>query len=78
MVKAFERVCHISLLNQAKQWRYPLWLLRLTIAAYRLGRRISINGVVSALVTAFRGITAGSVTATTELRLLLLDLIVIL
>ena len=43
--------------------------------AYRLGRRISIYGVLSEVLWACRGITAGSVSATTELRLVLLHLL---
>ena len=72
MVKCFERVTHVALLEEAKYWHYPLWILRMCMLAYKFGRRISIKGVVSRLVFALRGITAGSVTATTELRLLLL------
>jgi hypothetical protein len=72
LVKAFERLSHVGLLTAAKRWEYPMWALRLSIAAYRLGRRVSIQGVLSAIVVACRGITAGSSFATTELRLLLL------
>ena len=54
------------------EWDYPLWALRLSIAANRLGRRISINGMLSSDMTACRGITAGTAFATAELRLLLL------
>jgi hypothetical protein len=72
LVKAFERVSHIGLRDAALRWDYPLWALRLSVAAYRLGRRVSINGVLSRVVVACRGITAGSTFATTELRLLLL------
>ena len=72
LVKAFERVPHQQLVAEGLHWDYPMWILRLTIAAYRLGRRISIGGIVSGMIFALRGITAGSVTATTELRLLLL------
>ena len=72
LVKAFERVPHQQLIAEGLHWEYPTAILRLTIAAYRLGRRISVNGIVSSIVYALRGITAGSVSATTELRLLLL------
>ena len=51
---------------------YPIVVLRLCIAAYRLGRVIRINGVVSRTIFATRGITAGAVHATTELRLVLI------
>ena len=72
LVKAFERVSHVALLDAALRWDYPIWILRLSLAAYRLARRISINGILSGALLALRGITAGSVFATTELRLLLL------
>jgi hypothetical protein len=72
LVKAFERVSHTGLRDAAVRWGYPLWALRLSIAAYRLNRRVSINGILSRVVVACRGITAGSTFATTELRLLLL------
>ena len=49
-----------------------IWILRFNIAAYCMGRRISINGFLSKVVIACRSITAGSTFATTELRLLLL------
>ena len=72
LVKCFERVPYDQLIAEGLHWEYPMWVLRLAIAAYRLGRRISINGVVSGMIYALRGLTAGSVFATTELRLLLL------
>jgi len=46
-------------------------LLRLCLASYRIKRSIGIEGVYSKTVVATRGITAGSGTATTELKLLL-------
>ena len=72
LVKAFDHVSHTALRDQAARWDYPTWILRLSIAAYRLGRRISISGVVSAVIVAVRGITAGSTFATTELRVLII------
>ena len=50
---------------------YPLALLRICLASYRIKRSIGIEGVYSKTVVATRGITAGSGTATTELKLLL-------
>lgn len=50
-------------------------ILRLSIAAYRLCRAIGVDGVYSRFITANRGITAGSGFATSELRVLMLDLI---
>ena len=72
LVKCFERVSHQVLVDEAVECTYPLWHVRLTLAAYALGRRIAINGVLAAVVRALRGLTAGSSTATTELRLVLL------
>ena len=73
LVKAFERVPLDWLVRQAARYQYPLLILRLSIAAYQLGRTIVIQGVCSMLVWATMGITAGSVYATTELRVLLLQ-----
>ena len=50
-------------------------VLRLALAAYAMPRSISSDGAFSRLVIATRGITAGSGTATAELRALTLDLI---
>ena len=55
LVKAFERIPHAHLLSHAKALGYNLRLLRLSLAAYRLTRRISINGLVSRPVIATRG-----------------------
>ena len=54
---------------------FPLPLLRLSLAAYRLPRSLAVGGVYSNLVEAERGITAGSGLATSELRVLLLRLL---
>jgi hypothetical protein len=78
LVKAFETVPHHILVQIAIQLGYPLALLRLCLASYRLQRSIGIEGVYSKAVTATRGITAGSGTAATELKLLLLPLMKVL
>ena len=75
LVKAFERGRYDVLLQEAVRWQYPIWLLRLTLAAQRLVLRIYICGVLSEVVWACRVITAGSVFATTELRRVLLRLL---
>ena len=75
LTKAFEAVPHDLLLDAAKRRGFPIALLRMSIAAYRLKRAIGIDGVYSRQIQATRGITAGSGLATTELRLLLLDVI---
>ena len=55
---------------------YPVQILRLSIAAYRLQRSIGIDGIYSRTIVATRGITAGSGFATSELLLLLMDTMV--
>jgi hypothetical protein len=69
-VKAFERAPHQWLVAQGTRFRYPMMILRLSIKAYRLERTLCIDGLCSKLLVANRGITAGAVHATTELRLL--------
>jgi len=72
LVKAFERVPHDWLVAHALEFKYPMRLLKLSIQAYLLGRVIVVEGVCSTLIFACRGITAGSVFATIELRVLLI------
>ncbi|CAK0833333.1 unnamed protein product, partial [Prorocentrum cordatum] len=64
-----------AMLDMVKGWRYsyPMAVLRLSVAACRLARCIAIDGVCSVLLLAARGITAGAVRATFELRLLLVE-----
>ena len=78
LVKAFETVPHDVLVRAAHAKGYPLPLLRLCLAAYRLQRAIGVDGIYSRKVVATRGITAGAGFAALELRLLLLDLMQIL
>ena len=78
LAKAFETVPHAELWRQAEERGYPLRILRLALAAYRAPRVIGADGVYSRLVRASRGITAGSGTATAELRVLVLGLLDIL
>ena len=75
LTKAFELVDHSKLVDAAIKRKYPLAILKLSLAAYRLPRSIGIDGNFSREVTATRGITAGSGFATSELRLLLIDLL---
>ena len=72
LTKAFELVDHAKLLEAARKRGYPLALLRMSLAAYRLSRTIGVDGAFSRKVEATRGITAGSGFATSELRLLYL------
>ena len=75
LVKAFEMLPHNRIAEAAMRHGYNLWLLRLSLAAYRLPRSLGIDGAYSRSVIAVLGITAGSGFATTELRLLLLDVV---
>ena len=75
LVKAFEMIPHHHVAAAAKKHGYSLWLLRLSLASYRLPRAVGIEGIYSRVIVASRGITAGSGFATTELRVLLLDVI---
>ena len=75
LVKAFERVPHHVLVREAIRLGYSLWILRLALAAYRLGRVIRVDGILSTVVYAARGITAGSGLATTEMRILLMHIV---
>jgi hypothetical protein len=72
LVKAFERVPYWLLVQEAAAMGYPLWLLRLSIATYKLPRTLRVGKVCSILITAIRGITAGSGLATTEMRIVML------
>ena len=73
MVRAFERVSHQWLAEQGAKYHYPMAVLRLSIAAYRLARSVTIEGVCSVLLLPANGVTAGAVHATIELRLLLIQ-----
>jgi hypothetical protein len=75
LVKAFETIPHDLLCQAAKEKGYNLVILRLSLAAYRLCRAVGIDGVFSRGIRAVRGITAGSGFATSELRLLLQDVV---
>jgi hypothetical protein len=73
LAKACERIPHWFLVRQARKRGYSMVLLRLSAAAYRLARVIGVNGVYSSLLVASRGITAGSVFATVEMRIVVLE-----
>ena len=75
LVKAFEKIPHRHLFAAAVKHGYDCCLLRLCLAAYRLARSIGIDGVYSRMVIAVLSITAGSGSATSELRLLMIDVV---
>ncbi len=60
LVKAFERIPHDVLLREAIRLDFPFWILRLSLATYRLARVLRVGEVFSSLIWAVRGITAGS------------------
>jgi hypothetical protein len=72
LVKAFDKVPLWLRIREAIALKYPLRLLRLSIATYRLKRTIRIGKVISKDVFARCGITAGSGFATTEMRLVMI------
>ena len=75
LVKAFDRIPRWLIVREAIALGYPLWFIRLSFQAYKLKRIIEIRNVVSTEVQAYRGITAGSGTATTEMRLEIIRII---
>ena len=60
LVKAFDKVPLWLLIREAIALGYPLRLLRLSIATYQLKRVIRVGSVISKVVMATTGITAGS------------------
>jgi len=52
LIKAFETVPHDVLVKAAHAKKYPLILLRLCLAAYRLQRTIGVDGIFSRKVSA--------------------------
>eukprot|EP00973_Karenia_brevis_P051001 7082694-Karenia_brevis.AAC.1 len=57
--KCFEHVCHRLLLREAIELRFPLKVLQLAIAAYRMPRRLQAQRCLSRSVQARRGVGAG-------------------
>ena len=72
--KCYDSVDHERLIVAAHKHGYPVAVLRLALLSYRAPRRITFRGIVSREVLPTASIVAGNATATTELRLLLLDL----
>lgn len=75
LVKAFDKVPLWLLVREAVALGYPVKLLRLSIVAYQLKRVIRVGSVVSRMVMAVTGITAGSGFDTTEMRLVMIRVI---
>ena len=74
ILKCYELIRHQDLVTAARRHNYPIAILRLTITSYMAPRRITMAGVVSRPIFPTRGIIAGVTTATSELRLLLMDI----
>ena len=75
LVKAFDSVPHHILIREAKLLGYPLRILRLSLQVYVMPRTLRVGLVFSLTLVARRGITAGSGTATTEMRLLMIHVV---
>ena len=75
LVKAFERIPYRVLMREASRLQYPLRMIRLAIATYRLPRVIRVGTAYSDLVVAIRGIVAGSGLATTEMRIVMINIV---
>ena len=75
LVKAFDRVPYQLLIDEAAHLGYSLWVLRLSIQAYRADRILRIDGAISERIQPVRGITAGSGLATTEMRLVMMRIV---
>ena len=74
-MKAFDLVPHWVLIREGLALGYPLWLLRLSLATYKMKRVVRVRKIVSGLIWAFRGMTAGSGFATTEMRVVMINLV---
>ena len=74
LVKAFERVPRDIPVRIAASLGYNLYLVRASLAAYRLSRTLQVEGACSKTVVAVRGVTAGAGHAVIELRVLLSDI----
>ena len=75
LVKAFDRISFWLSVQEAIALDYPLWFIRLSLETYKLRRVIRIRKVVSKEVQAHRGITAGSGSAVTEMKLTMIRII---
>ena len=75
LVKAFERIPYCALLREANRLGYPLRLLRLASATYKMPRVIRVGEAISDMVWAVRSIVAGSGGAASEMRLFMIDIV---
>ena len=75
LAKAFDRISRWLLVREAVNLGYPLWFIRLSLHTYQLNRVIRVRKVVSFEVQAYRGITAGSGSAVTEMKFVMINII---
>ena len=73
--KCSEHVQHHRLQQKAKGWKFPVVLLRATVASYRWERCVLYQKMLMLPICPKRGIVAGSSAATPELKLFLADLV---
>ena len=75
LVKALERIPHHVLVREAAGLGYPGWLIRLAVATRGARRVLRLWQALSQEVVAVRGITAGSGSATTEMRITMIRIV---
>ena len=75
LVKAFDSVPFRILVREAKKLGYSLRILRLSLLTYTMPRSLRVGMVFSRLLVARCGITAGSGTACTEMRVLMIHVV---
>ena len=75
LVKAFDRIPHWLIVREAVELSFPLWFIKLALETYKLTRVIRIQQVVSQEVMSIRGITAGSGSACTEMKLVMIRIV---
>lgn len=75
LVKAFDRIPHWLPVREAIELKFPLWYLRQAIVTYTLTRVLRIGATISDEVVAIQGITAGSGSACTEMRLCMIRIV---
>ena len=59
LVKAFKRIPHRVLVREARRMGYPLWLIQLSLATYRLERVLRVGQAMSDLMHANQGHQGG-------------------
>lgn len=75
LAKAFERIPHHVLVREAAALGYPGRLIRLAVATCKMLRVLRVGQSLSQEVVAVCGITAGSGSATTEMRITMMRIV---